>query len=72
MSRLGGGGIVQQEGDGRGGGFAEFQEEGGAGSDVERTEEEEVLAGLNFPAFTQLLVWVKVGAIGAEVAYPGA
>jgi hypothetical protein len=39
VSRLGGGGIVQQEGDGRGGGFAEFQEEGGAGSDVERTEE---------------------------------
>jgi hypothetical protein len=47
-------GSLVPQGDGRGGGFAEFQEEGGAGSDVERTEEEEVLAGLNFPAFTPL------------------
>lgn len=31
-----------------------------------------MLAGLNFAALAQLLVQIKVGTVGAEVAYAGA
>lgn len=49
-----------------------IREEGSAGSGVERAEEVEMLAKLNFAALTGLLIRVKVGATGAKVAYIGA
>lgn len=45
--------------------------EGQGGTGVERAEEQDMFAGLDFAAFAQLLVGAEMGAIGEEVAYAG-